>query len=127
MSEFTHRLPNQSWSKPSRNEEEYFQREEFRSRMEAARRREANRAEADRQRWLEEHANQCPKCGGELQPITTASEHGDQCSNCLGVWLDHETFDRLTHPDEKNEYLRGIFRDVLIKYTTRELPEAEGQ
>ena len=118
MSEFTHRLPHQSWSKPSRNEAEYFKREEFRKRMEAARRREARRAESDRQRWLEEHRNRCPKCGGELQPITTKSEHADQCSNCLGVWLNHETFDRLTNPEDKNEYLTGIFRDVFLQYTT---------
>ena len=118
MSEFTHRLPNQSWSKPSRNESEYFKREEFRTRMEAARRREADRAEAERDEWLRDHADRCPKCSGQLQPITTAAEYGDQCPNCLGVWLDSETFDRLTHPEEKNEYLTGVFREVFLQYTT---------
>jgi hypothetical protein len=111
-------LPHQSWIKPSRNEKEYFQREEFRLRMEAARAREAQRAEAERGHWIEKHGNHCPKCGGELQAITSQSEHGDQCSNCLGVWLDWETFDRLTHPEEKNEYLTGIFRELLLQYTT---------
>lgn len=121
MSEFTHRLPHQSWSKPSRNEAEYFKREEFRKRMEAARRREEERAEADRERWLEEHGNNCPKCGSELQPLTTRSEQGDQCPSCLGVWLDREVFDHLTHPEQRSDYLTGIFRDVFLQYTTGRL------
>ena len=125
MTEFTHRLPHQSWNKPSRNEKEYFQREEFRLRMKAARRREAERKEAERARWIQEHGNHCPKCGGELQPITTRSEHGDQCAHCMGVWLDRETFDRLTHPDEPNPYLTGIFRDLLLQWTTGDLGPPE--
>lgn len=122
MSPFTHRLPRQSWSKPSKNEEEYFHREEFRQRMEAARRRERERSAAEREAWLAEHRNRCPKCGGELQPITTKSEHGDQCSNCYGVWLDAETFDRLTHPHEPNPYLTNVFREILLQWTTGEVP-----
>ena len=121
MSEFTHRLPRQSWRKPSRNEKEYFQREKFRNRMERARKREAERTEAERRRWLEEHGNRCPKCGGELQPVTTESEHGDQCPSCLGVWLHHETFDRLTHPDEPNPYITDIFRGILLQWMTGRL------
>lgn len=122
MSEFTHRLPHQGWSKPSRNEEEYFHREEFRIRMEAARKREARRQAVERQKLLELHEDHCPKCGGELEVIKVPEGQADQCPNCLGVWLDHETFDRLTHPDEKereeNEFLTRIFREQLLQFTT---------
>ena len=118
MSEFTHRLPHSGWAKPSRNETEYFQREEFRSRMSSARRREAKRAHEERERWLAEHRERCPKCGGKLQVVDTADARVDQCANCLGVWMDHETFDALTHPHSKNEYLTGILREVLLQYTT---------
>ena len=121
MSEFTHRLSHQSWTKPSRNETEYFRREEFRSRMEAARARDAMREAAERERWIERHGNHCPKCGGELEPLTTEIQNGDQCPGCLGVWMDWETFDRLTHPDEKNEFLTGIFREFLLQWTTGRL------
>jgi len=122
MSEFTHRLPHQPWSKPSRNEQEYFHREEFKSRMAIAREREARRADDQRRRWLEAHANHCPKCGGRLEEIRTADGKADQCPNCLGVWLDQGTFDRLTHPDRpKDDYLTSIFRDVLLQYTTGKL------
>ena len=120
MSEFTHRLPHQPWSKPSRNEQEYFHREEFQSRMSAARQREAVREQQERRRWLDAHEGHCPKCGGVLEGIHTVEGRVDQCPNCLGVWLDHEMFDRLTHPTEKNAYLTGILREVILEWTTGE-------
>lgn len=122
MSEFTHRLPHQPWSKPSKNEDQYFLLEEFRKRMEAARHREALRDKEDRDRWLDSHRGHCPKCGGRLEPLQTEDGSADQCPNCLGVWLDHETFDRLTHPHDKNEYLTGILRELFLQWTTGEVP-----
>jgi hypothetical protein len=118
MSEFTHRLPHQPWSKPSRNEQEYFRRSEFRQRMELARQRESEREEEERRLWLDSHRNHCPKCGSGLQLMESGGARADQCPQCLGVWLDHETFDRLTHPEEKNAYLTGVFREILLQFTT---------
>lgn len=118
MSEFTHRLPHQPWSKPSRNEDQYFRLEDFRRRMEKAREREAARTHEERQRWLDAHQGHCPRCGSSLERITLAEGTADQCPGCLGVWLDHELFDRLTHPHEENKYLTGIFRGLLLQYTT---------
>jgi hypothetical protein len=129
MSEFTHRLPHAPWRKPSRNEEEYFQREEFEQRMSAARKRETQRQTEEREQWLTSHRSRCPKCGSRLEEIITEDARADQCPACLGVWLDHETFDRLTHPEEKNTYLTGIFREVILQYTTGRvdpIPHEEG-
>ena len=130
MTEFTHRLPHAGWSKPSRNEEEYFHREEFRLRMALARKREEERAADERRTWLEAHADRCPKCGSELEEVRAADGTVDQCPSCLGVWMDHTVFDNLTHPDKPNEYLTEIFRGVLLQYTTGNLhgerpPEAK--
>jgi len=125
MSEFTHHLPHAGWAKPSRNEEEYFHRLEFRQRMELARRHEAKRAEAERARLIEIHQHHCPRCGGELEEVHVQEGHADQCPNCLGVWLDHEMFDRITHPVEDNRYLTAIFRDLLLQYGTGKLPTDE--
>ena len=72
MSKLTHTLPHQPWPKPSRNEEEYFHREEFRHRMETARHREAAAADEERQRLLELHRGHCPRCGAELEGIRLA-------------------------------------------------------
>lgn len=124
MSEFTHRLPHQPWSKPSRNEDQYFRQEDFRKRMESARQREAERAHEERRLWLEAHQGHCPKCGSRLERVTVDDGSADQCPSCLGVWLDHELFDRLTHPHEKNEYLTGIFRGILLQFSS---PEVKAQ
>ena len=121
MSEFTHRLPHQPWPKPSRNEDEYFRREEFRKRMEAARVAEARREEEERLRWMDAHGDHCPKCGGRLEEIQTPEGSADQCPHCLGVWMDQRTFDRLTHQEEKNTYLTAIFREMFLQYTTGEV------
>lgn len=124
MTEFTHRLPHPPWSKPSRNEEEYFHREEFKSRMALARQRDARRVEEERRRWVEAHGNHCPKCGGRLEEIEFREARADQCPGCFGVWLDQQTFDRLTHPDKKKgDYLTGILREVLLQYTTGSLTQ----
>jgi hypothetical protein len=119
MPEFTHRLPHQPWGKPSRNEEEYFHREALKSRMAVAREREARSAQELRRRWLEDHANHCPKCGGHLEEIRMVEATADQCPSCLGVWLDRDTFDRLTHPEKpRDDYLTAILREVFLEYTT---------
>lgn len=118
MSGFTHRLPHQPWGKPSRNEREYFHREEFHERMGVARKREQERSALERAELLERHRNHCPKCGSELQQIRVDDDRADQCPNCLGVWLDHETFDRMTHPERESNYLTDTLRAVLLEYST---------
>ena len=119
MGEFTHKLPNRGWSKPSRNEEEYFRQEEFRKRMAAARAKEKDPEVAQRKRLLEQFQDHCPKCAAPLQPIQLPQGGAEQCPSCLGVWMNHETFDHLTHPEEKNEYLKGVLRDVLLEHTAK--------
>lgn len=122
MSEFTHRIPHSGGVKPSRNEEEYFRREQIRQRMELARKREEERATAERWAWLRQHSGCCPDCGSRLQEVHVGHTNVDQCPRCLGVWMDHTVFDRLTHPDEANAYLTDLFRGVLLQYTTGKLP-----
>ncbi|MFQ5536933.1 MAG: zf-TFIIB domain-containing protein [Gemmatimonadota bacterium] len=125
MNPFTHRLPHQPWPKPSRNEEEYFHLEEFRQRMSLARRREAQRQAEERRRLQERYQDRCPRCGVELEAMETEGARADQCPNCLGVWLDHETFDRLTGRETRNDVLTSMFRDMLLQYTTGRIHPAE--
>ncbi len=118
MSAFTHRLPHQPWSKPSRNEREYFHRLDFQERMTAARRRERERDTIERAQFLDRYRDHCPKCGSRLESIRLEDGSADQCPTCLGVWLDHETFDGLTHPEQRNTYLADTLREVLLQYST---------
>jgi Zn-finger nucleic acid-binding protein len=38
---------------------------------------------------------QCPKCGGELQPVVQDSIEVDRCAQCGGLWFDRLEADRL--------------------------------
>ena len=126
MSEFTHRLPHQPWAKPSRNEREYFHRQEFHARMAVARKREQDRGALERAELLERHRNHCPKCGSELERIQVLDVEADQCPNCLGVWLNHETFDQMTRPERESNYVSDTLRQVLLVYSTGNIPVKKG-
>lgn len=70
--------------KPSRNEDEYFAKQD-------AELLKARRARIDEERLKAErsaHQMKCPKCGGQL--IEREFEHMkiDVCTDCEGTWLD---------------------------------------
>lgn len=112
MGPFTYRLHHEPFRKPSKNEEEYFHRQEFDQRRRKARRRAEERAEDDRKRLVELHRNRCPRCGERLEHIRIKKAWADQCPLCEGVWLDREIFSVLTH--EKERVLTDIFRYILL-------------
>ena len=91
-------------TKPSRNEEEFFARQdadlirERRSHLDAERRR-AERAS---------HYMHCPKCGAKL--IETEFHHikVDKCPECAGIWFDGGEIELLEHIDQSS--LRAFMR-----------------
>ena len=95
--------------KPSRNEDEYFVRQEAEL-LKAQRDREAaERAAAERST----HFMKCPKCGHDL---TTRSVHGvaiDGCSHCGGMWLDAGELEALSKHDDRPGILGRVFGDVM--------------
>jgi Zn-finger nucleic acid-binding protein len=92
--------------KPSRNEDEYFAREE---REKIARQRE----EARRQTTVEErrsHFMRCPKCGGNLLTETFHGVPIDRCTDCHGIWLDADEIDAVV-AHEDNWLQRRVYED----------------
>ena len=70
--------------KPSRNEDEYFTRQD-------AELMKARRAELDASRRQQErkaHFMKCPKCGGDLEEVQFQNLRIDVCPDCKGTWLD---------------------------------------
>ncbi len=70
--------------KPSRNEEEYFARQE-------AELMKAKRAQLDAERTKAARSQsmmKCPKDGSELQEREFHHVKIDVCTQCKGVWLD---------------------------------------
>jgi Zn-finger nucleic acid-binding protein len=77
--------------KPSRNEDEYFARQnaelirEMRAKLDAERKKAALAADLDK----------CPRCGGVLAEQHVENVKIDECKDCGGVWLDRGELDQL--------------------------------
>ncbi|MDH5805901.1 MAG: zf-TFIIB domain-containing protein [Gemmatimonadota bacterium] len=70
--------------KPSRNEDEYFAKQE-------AELLKAQKAEAEKAKALEErksHFMKCPKCGADLVVEEFHGLEVDRCPECNGIWFD---------------------------------------
>jgi hypothetical protein len=74
--------------KPSEQEDEYFARLEFERLKKVAEAKQADLAQAERERQRQAHAMRCPKCGAELVAVHYRGIEVDKCSGCAGVWLD---------------------------------------
>ena len=105
--------------KPSRNEEEYFVRQE-------AERVETMRESAVRERTAAErktHIMKCPKCGADLRHEDMHGIQVDQCPECHGIWFDQgETEQLLARHDSGGvgKIFQAIFRGVKAKPTAEE-------
>jgi uncharacterized protein len=103
--------------KPSRNEEEYFAREDAELLRKQRERAHAAAVEAERK----SHFMKCPKDGYDL---STSEYHGVQiesCPHCGGVWLDAGELESVAHEDRPNVFTR-VLSDALS--TFRRSPRA---
>lgn len=76
---------------PSRNEDEYFARQDAELIKQMRAKLDAERAEQERKKAL----MKCPKCGGDLKEEDRGSVKVDVCQDCKGMWLDAGELDLL--------------------------------
>lgn len=96
-----------STDKPSRNEDEYFAREE-QERMAKLRAKEAaDKVAAERK----SHHLRCPKCGAGLKTETFHGVQVERCPEDGGIWLDAGEIDQLMRHEDPG-LLRRVFGDV---------------
>jgi Zn-finger nucleic acid-binding protein len=103
--------------KPSRNEEEYFAREDAELMRKQRERAHAAAMEAERKT----HYMKCPKDGYDL---TSSEYHGVQietCPHCGGMWLDAGELAAVAQEDHSNVLTR-VLSDALS--TFRRSPRA---
>jgi len=93
--------------KPSRNEDEYFAREDA-ERIHKLRTQQVAEEQARERR---SHFMKCPKCGADLLTETFHGVQIDRCPDCHGVWLDHGELDLLMKHEDPG-VLRRVFSDV---------------
>ncbi len=69
---------------PSRNEDEYFVKQDAELLKQMRAKLDADRAKAERS----QHHMKCPKCGASLQEKHYHHAVVDVCPECNGMWLD---------------------------------------
>ena len=93
--------------KPSRNEDEYFARQD--AELLEKQRHAAALAAAEAER--RSHFMKCPKCGHDLESVQYEALAIDRCTQCAGVWLDPGELEQLRSLQGSNVLAR-IFEDV---------------
>ncbi|MFL5488188.1 MAG: zf-TFIIB domain-containing protein [Gemmatimonadaceae bacterium] len=91
--------------KPSRNEDEYFAKQNLEIIHEMRKKLDAERKQAERNA----HQNKCPRCGCDLKERHADAVKLDECPECEGVWLDKGELDQLRRVNTA----RGVSGGVL--------------
>ena len=84
--------------KPSRNEDEYFAKQD--AELLKAKRSELDEERARRERAA--HFMKCPRCGGTLKERQHHHVKIDVCADCKGTWLDAGELEMITKVDRNN-------------------------
>ena len=100
------------YEKPSRNEDEYFTRQELERRKQWAKENAAKMAAAEREKLKQAHWMRCPKDGNELHTVELHGVSVDTCATCSGTWLDAGELEHLLHPEKQDLFHRvmSVFR-----------------
>lgn len=98
-----------SSEKPSRNEEEYFARQEAELLKRGRETLEQSAADLERS----SHRGKCPRCGSDLHAETFHEVPVERCGQCGGVWLDPAALEQLAHHHDP-----GILRRVITDLGT---------
>ncbi len=94
-------------NKPSKNENEYFLKQDADLIKAQRAKLDAERAAAKRA----EHYMKCPKCGHDLREQDSGHIKVDVCAQCHGVWLDSGELEMIGRV--KDSAVGGFFRDIF--------------
>jgi ribosomal protein L37AE/L43A len=92
--------------KPSRNEEEYFARQN----ADAIR---AMREKLDAERAKQKSVRNCPKCAVPLVEEEIANVKIDRCPQCKGAWLDGGELEQLQAVNASRGASGGVLSSLL--------------
>lgn len=93
--------------KPSRNEDEYFKKQDADLIRAQRSQLDAERARAERST----HYMKCPKCGANLKETEFHNVKIDTCPECKGLWLDAGEIDLISRIDQSRVggFVRFLF------------------
>jgi phage FluMu protein Com len=100
-------------NKPSKNEDEYFLKQDAELIKSQRAKLDAERAAAERS----SHYMRCPKCGGTLKETEFHHLKVDICPDCKGMWLDAGEIDMIAHTNESatGSFLKDLFKGLRSK------------
>ena len=93
--------------KPSRNEDEYFVKQD----AELIKQRRAQLDAERREQERKSHYMKCPKCGADLVERHFHHVKADVCDDCGGIWLDKGEAEMLLYV--RQSALTSFVRDLL--------------
>ena len=98
-------MARHSQEMPSRNEDEYFVRQDAELLKQMRETQDKERSEQERQaHWMK-----CPKCGGDLKEETHGHAKVDVCAKCGGMWLDAGEVEIVLHQQKAGgNALKGL-------------------
>ena len=99
--------------KPSRNEDEYFVKQDAEAIKAHRARLDAERLQAERK----SHFMKCPKCGADLQEKRLGTVAVDSCPDCKGIWLDAGELDLVRRARDSDH--PGLVDDFLDFFRSR--------
>ena len=99
---------------PSRNEDEYFAKQDAELLKEMRRKQDAERQGQERKA----HYMKCPKCGADLKEEEHNHVKVDLCPECHGMWLDAGELDIVRHM-QKSGSADNIFKGILSLFPSR--------
>ena len=94
-------------NKPSRNEDEYFVKQDADLIKAQRHKLDADRRKAERA----SHYMRCPKCGATLIEQDFHQIKIDRCPECNGIWFDGGEIEMLEHLDQSK--IRGFVRSLF--------------
>jgi len=95
--------------KQSRNEDEYFAKQNLEIIHEMRMKLDAERKNAER----EAHLNKCPRCGADLKEQHAEHVKIDECPDCGGIWLDKGEFDQLRRVNSARGASGGVLSSLF--------------
>lgn len=104
--------------KPSRNEDEYFARQDAELMKEQRARLAREQDEAERRR----HFMKCPRDGYDLEAADLHGVQIDHCTHCGGIWLDRGELAAIEAHHDRPGLLARFFGDVLTGIRTTHMP-----
>jgi uncharacterized C2H2 Zn-finger protein len=94
---------------PSRNEDEYFAKQDAELMKQMRAKLDAERLAAERK----QHFMKCPKCGGDLKETAMGNVTVDVCPDCGGTWLDAGELEIVRHVQKAGGNPFKSFFDLL--------------